>query len=130
VLDSSVPLQTPPLSGLPQPLAIAATTSKMAPGQASIGLSAPAPAGAVLVVSENYFPGWQASVDGRPAPVYRANYNLLGVPLPAGARAVQLVFHDPAYATGKLLTNVALVLSLLLLVGGAVAERRRGSAIA
>jgi hypothetical protein len=130
VLDSSVPLQTPPLAGLPQPLGITATTSSIAPGQASIGLSAPAPAGAMLVVSENFFPGWQASVDGRPTPVYRANYNLLGVPLPSGARSVQLVFHDPAYSTGKLLTNVALVLSLLLLVGGAVAEHRRRSAIA
>jgi hypothetical protein len=130
VLDSSVPLQTPPLTGLPQPAAITATTAKMSPGEASFGLSAPAPAGAVLVVSENYFPGWQASVDGRSAPVYRANYNLLGVPLPAGARAVELVFHDPAYSTGKLLTNVALVLSVVLLVGGVVMQRRRRSAIA
>jgi hypothetical protein len=130
VLDSSVPLQTPPLAGLPQPNGITTTASRLAPGQASIDLSAPAPAGAMLVVSENYFPGWQAHVDGRPATVYRANYNLLGVPLPAGARAVQLVFHDPAYSAGKLLTIIALVVSLLLLVGGGVAERRRGSAIA
>jgi uncharacterized membrane protein YfhO len=62
--------------------------------------------------------------------VYRANYNLIGVPLPTGARTIELTFHDPAYATGKLLTIVALVVSVLLLVGGAVAERRRGNAIA
>lgn len=130
VLDSSAPIQTPPLAALPQPSAISTTTSKMSPGQASVALSAPAPTGAVLVVSENFFPGWRASVDGRPTPVYRANFNLLGVPLPAGARAVQLTFHDPAYSTGKLLSGVALVVSLILLVGGAVAERTRRSAIA
>jgi hypothetical protein len=130
VFDSVAPIQTPPLKALPQPLAISATTSKASPGLASIGLSAPSPAGAVLVVSENYFPGWQASVDGRPTPVYRANFNLLGVPLPAGARAIELSFHDPAYSTGKLLTGVALVASLLLLAGGVVMERTRSSAVA
>ena len=130
VLDSSTPVQTPPLKALPTPLAIATTTSKMSPGWATIALSAPAPAGAVLVVSENYFPGWQASVDGRPTSVYRANFNLLGVPLPAGARSVQLTFHDPAYSTGRLLTGIALALSLLLLVAGIARERMRRSAIA
>ena len=130
VLDSSTPVQTPPLATLPQPLAIATTTSKMSPGRATIDLGAPAPAGAVLVVSENYFPGWQALVDGRATPVYRANFNLLGVLLPTGARAVQLTFHDPAYSTGRMLTIVALVVSLLLLVAGVAMERRRRSAIA
>ena len=130
VLDSAAPVQTPPLSGLPEPLRIATSTSKLAPGRASIDLASPAPAGAVLVVSENYFPGWQASVDGRAAPVYRANFNLLGVPLPAGARTVQLTFHDPAYSTGKLLTVIALVASLVLLVAGVARERMRRSAIA
>jgi len=130
VFDSTAPIQTPPLKGLPQPASISATTSKLSAGQASIGLSAPAPAGAVLVVSENYFPGWHAFVDGRPTPVYRANFNLIGVPLPAGARAVQLTFHDPALSTGKLLTSVAIALSLLLLAGGVLSDRRRRRAIA
>jgi hypothetical protein len=130
VLDSTVPLQTPPLASLPQPSSVTASTSRFAPGQARIDLSAPAPAGAVLVVSENYFPGWRATVDGRDAPVYRANFNLLGVPLPTGGRSVQLSFHDPAYSTGKLLTDVALALSVLLLIGGVARDRMRGRTVA
>jgi len=62
--------------------------------------------------------------------VYRANFNLLGLLLPTGARAVQLTFHDPAYSTGRLLTIVALVVSLLLLVAGVAMERMRRSAVA
>jgi len=128
VLDSSASIQTPAMTKLPEPLNIP-TSSKMSPGRASVSLSAPAPAGAVLVVSENYYPGWQATVDGRSAQVYRANYNLLGVPLPAGARTVELTFHDPAYRTGKLLTIIALIASVLLLAAGAVTERARRPAI-
>jgi uncharacterized membrane protein YfhO len=129
VLDSSASIQTPALTKLPEPVNIP-TSSKTSPGRATINLGAPAPAGSVLVVSENYYPGWQAIVDGRAAQVYRANYNLLGVPLPAGARTVELSFHDPAYTPGKLLTIIALVASVLLLAAGAVAERSRRTAIA
>jgi len=129
VLDSSTPLQTPPLNTLPQPLNIA-TTSRLTPGSASITLGAPAPAGSVLVVSENYFPGWRATADGHAAPVYRANYNLLGVPLPVGARSIELTFHDPAYSTGKLITIIALLVGALLLAGGILVDRQRRSALA
>jgi uncharacterized membrane protein YfhO len=105
-------------------LPLTTTTSGYAAGRANIALSAPAPAGSALVVSENYFPGWQASVDGRAAPVYRADYNLIGIPLPAGARTVELSFRDPAVATGKAITLVALAIALLALAAGLVRDRR------
>jgi uncharacterized membrane protein YfhO len=100
-------------------------TTAYGPGHATIALSAPAPAGAALVVSENYFPGWTASVDGRSTPVYRADFNLIGVPLPAGARNVELTFHDAAVSTGKAVTLTALLLAVVALAAGLVTDRRR-----
>jgi uncharacterized membrane protein YfhO len=55
----------------------------------------------------------------------RTDYNLIGVPLPAGASKVSLDFTDPAYQTGKAVTLLALLLAVALTVGGALAERRR-----
>jgi uncharacterized membrane protein YfhO len=55
----------------------------------------------------------------------RADYSLIGVPLPAGARTVALRFASPAYETGKLVTLVALTLAALALAAGAVLDRRR-----
>jgi LPXTG-motif cell wall-anchored protein len=78
-----------------------------------------------LVVSENYFPGWRASVSGQDVPVFRANYNLIGVVLPAGAREVQLRFTDPAYQTGKTVTLIALGLAVAVLIAGLLFDRRR-----
>jgi hypothetical protein len=125
VLDTSAAIQAPPVTSLPARLPLTTTTSDYAPGHAVVALSGPAPAGSALVVSENYFPGWRATVDGREAPVYRADYNLIGVPLPAGSRRVELSFRDQAVATGKVITFVALALALAALALGLVADRRR-----
>jgi len=46
------------------------------------------------------------------------------VPLPAGATRVSLDFHDPAYATGKIVTFVAVLLALLGIAAGVVLDRR------
>ncbi len=64
-------------------------------------------------------------MDGREAAVGRAQYTLIGVPLPAGARQVELTFREAAYERGKLLTLAALALTAVLIAGGVVVERRR-----
>ncbi len=123
VFDTSAAIAAKPPATLPERLGIS-TSSRASAGRATITLSAPAPAGAALVVSENYFPGWRATVDGKEAPVYRADFNLIGVPLPSGARAVELAFHDPALSTGKRISLVALLLAVLALGAGIVTDRR------
>ncbi|HUQ18419.1 MAG TPA: hypothetical protein VM099_02295 [Gemmatimonadaceae bacterium] len=112
------------VTALPEPLAIAATVSRYEPGRVSVKLAAPAPQGSALIVSENYFPGWSARVDGREGTAARADYTLIGVPLPTGAQNVELSFDDPAYQKGKIVTLVALVLIVLAIGAGVVTERR------
>jgi hypothetical protein len=121
--DASVPAVA--LSALPAPSGIKATVTRYEPREINIQLDKPVTSGMALVVSENFFPGWRASVAGQDAPVFRANYNLIGVVLPAGAREVQLRFSDPAYASGKTLTLIALALAIAVLLAGIVADRRR-----
>ncbi|MEP6992297.1 MAG: YfhO family protein, partial [bacterium] len=125
VFSDTSALQMAKLTTAPPASALTTTTSAFGPGHATIALSEPAPAGATLVVSENYYPGWGATVDGIARPVYRADYNLIGVPLPAGARTVELTFRDAAIGTGKAITIVAVLLALLALAGGVVMDRRQ-----
>ena len=110
---------------LPQPTGIAATIDSYKPGRISVSLGSAAPAGSALLVAENYYPGWHATVDGKAAPIGRAQYSMIGVELPAGARKIELTFSSPAYETGKLITWVAIVIALIGLVGGTFMERRR-----
>ena len=120
---AAVPTQPVPPQ-LPAPLDLTVTVSSYAPGRIALTLDRPAPAGATLVVAENYYPGWQATVDGRAAPVGRVDYTLIGVPLPAGARQVALTFTSPRYERGRLLTLLAVGASVAAALGGLVLERR------
>jgi hypothetical protein len=113
------------VKALPAPLAIDASVKRYEPGKVQMELSAPAPAGSSLVVSENYYPGWIASVDGKPGRIGRADYSLIGVELPEGARKVELNFTSPAYQRGKVVTWIAILLGLVMLGGGAWSDRRR-----
>jgi hypothetical protein len=87
-------------------------------------LDAPAPAGSALLVANNFYPGWTATVDGQPAPVYRADYVITGVPLPAGAREVTLTFASAPFERGKAVTLAALALALVAAAVGVVVDRR------
>jgi hypothetical protein len=113
------------VQSLPSALPITASVSHYEAGKVHLDLSAPAPQGSSLVVSENYYPGWQASVDGKPAPIGRADYTLIGVELPAGARSVDLTFTSPTYERGKVITWLAIALGFLMLASGILLDRRR-----
>ncbi|MGI9079148.1 MAG: hypothetical protein ACR2G6_17730, partial [Gemmatimonadaceae bacterium] len=113
------------VASVPEESSIRVTTTRYAPGDISLTLSEPAPAGSALVVSENYYPLLKAGVDGKRAVVGRVNYTLIGVELPAGARSVHLRFLSPAFESGKQITLYALALATLWLAAGIVVSRRR-----
>ena len=116
---ASVGVQT-----LPAPISVTTSVSHYEPGKVRIDLSSPAPDGASLVVSENYYPGWKATVDGKAAPIGRADYTFIGIELPVGARSVQLDFTSPAYQKGKTITWFGIVLGFLMLAAGVWRDRR------
>ena len=68
-----------------------------------------APSDGYLVVSENWDPEWRATADGREAPVARGDGALITVRLPAGTRNVTLQYAGRAYARGRAITILSLV---------------------
>jgi len=112
------------VEALPAPISVTTSVSHYEPGKVRIDLSAPAPNGSSLLVSENYYPGWKATVDGKPAPIGRADYTFIGVELPSGARSIQLDFTSPAYERGKVITWIAILFGFLMLGAGVWRDRR------
>ena len=124
LFDSAAPVTGRTPSSLPGPLATKVNVTRFEPGRISLALDAPAPGGSALIVSENYYPGWKATVNGQAANVGRADYTLIGVELPAGARTVELSFESGPYHTGKAVTLAALGLATLWWLAGLFWERR------
>jgi Predicted membrane protein len=125
LVDSAAPVVGPQITALPAPTGISVHTVAYAPGHIVLQLAAPAPTGSALVVSENYYPGWKATADGKDALVVRTDYSLMSVVLPAGATHVELTFTSPAYVRGKMLTLLALGLSIAGIAAGIEVDRRR-----
>lgn len=99
----------------PFPLASAhASVTSWEPGKMTIAVSGSEAQASHLLIAENWYPDWHATVDGKPGTVRRADHTLLSVDLPAGAREVQLVFDSPTYAKGKLVSLASLIVALLM----------------
>jgi hypothetical protein len=126
LFDSSAAVRGVEVSALPERIPVAARVTRYEPGRISVVLDRPAPAGSALVVSENFYRGWSATVDGRTAPVGPADYTLIGIALPTGGRMVELRFEEASYTRGKRLSLLALLISVLVIAAGVVVDRRAG----
>jgi hypothetical protein len=60
-----------------------------------------------LVLAEVWYPGWSATVDGRPAPVLRADYLFRAVPVGPGDRTVELRFEPTGWRLALFATLAA-----------------------
>ncbi len=65
------------------------------------------PADAYLVLSEVWYPGWRATVDGASAPVLRANYAFRALRLVPGQHQVYLTFAPRSWAVGLAISGLA-----------------------
>jgi Bacterial membrane protein YfhO len=62
----------------------------------------------LVIVTESFHPGWQAKVDGQPAPVLRVNRDFLGVMVTPGEHQMTLDFHPFSLALGRALSTLGL----------------------
>jgi len=69
----------------------------------------------LLVLSDVYYPGWLARVDGQPAPIYRANYLLRAVPVEVGQHRVEIYYDPPLFKVGLAITILTLLASGVVL---------------
>lgn len=128
VIDPSGNASAPAMTSLPEPLPLRARVTDYRPGAATITLDQPAPKGSVLIVSENFYPGWTAMANGKALPVARANVSLIAVMLDTGVQSVRLEFVNKPYTTGRTITWLMVLLGLAMWIGGWIVSRKRGTA--
>lgn len=78
----------------------------------------------LLILSDTYYPGWQAKVDDTPVEVLQTNVSLRGVVVPTGTHTITMQFRPLTFYLG-LSISLLTVLAALLWAGYALAARRR-----
>ena len=102
----------------------------LAPGRLRVDVQSER--GGMLMVSENWLPGWQATVrhegyeESASVPVLRADVVFLGVPLNPGHSVVELTYRPASVRLGLMISGVTLALLLGVLVW---LTRSRGRAV-
>jgi hypothetical protein len=75
--------------------------------------------GGIAVLSDVAFPGWHATVDGRPAAIERVDYLLRGVAVGPGSHRIVMTYAPASWRAGW-------IVSLLALIGLLVAAMWKG----
>jgi hypothetical protein len=72
-----------------------------------------------VIVTDTYDPGWKATVDGRKAPVMRANAAFRAIPVGTGRHVVEMVYRPTSILVGAAVATATALLGL----GSTVARR-------
>jgi len=78
-------------------------------GLNEVELAVRTPVSGYLVLSDVYYPGWRATVDGAPAEVLRADYVFRAVMLPPGEHTVRMEFASWTWRVGLAVSIVTWV---------------------
>lgn len=116
------------LAPVPAPL------PRLAPGQStvliddsnSIQVGVNARSASYLLLDDAYYPGWQVTVDGRPATIQKADYLLRAVRVSPGTHRLVFTYAPLSYLVGIAISGATALLVLGLLARYMLLALRRG----
>lgn len=77
-------------------------------GLESLRVEAESDADATLVVNDAWWPGWEATIDGAGATIFRADALVRAVRWPAGRHVLEMRYRPPEVRTGLLMSGLGL----------------------
>jgi len=82
----------------------------------------------LAVFSEMYYKeGWQAYIDGKKTPIYRADYVLRALKIPSGTHTIVFKFEPKVIQQGTMLTGISYILLLGFILGWYFYDRKKST---
>lgn len=101
-----------PLGGIPEHM----TGSVRLTGYraSEVELEAEMETNGLVVLTDTFYPGWEAEIDGAPTPIVRANYFVRGVFVPAGTHRIVFRYRPQSQRNGWILSAISAAAVLAL----------------
>lgn len=109
---SGCPAEPVPSVPAAQPARLDPQAEPWSPNRLSVRVQTPA--AGWMVLSDVWYPGWRAQVNGEPVAIYRADYLFRAVPLAAGESTVEFVYQPLSFWAGLGLSLAALLALLAI----------------
>ena len=60
----------------------------------------------MVVIAQSFYHPWKAVVDGKPTPIWKANYAFQALEVPPGQHQVEIVYRDKKFFFGALISGL------------------------
>lgn len=70
----------------------------------------------ILFLSDNYYPGWKAYINGFQTKIYRADYAFRAIVVPKGENKVEFVYEPSSFKIGALISGLGLLILGFIIV--------------
>ncbi|MEK6902582.1 MAG: YfhO family protein [archaeon] len=70
----------------------------------------------LVFLSDVYYPGWQATVDGKPVKIFIADAAFRAVPVPAGTHVVEMYYRPVSIQAGIFVTGISFTLAMFWII--------------
>jgi hypothetical protein len=90
-------------------------------------VKANAASGGYLLLTDSWYPGWEASVDGKSTPIYRADYIFRAVQVQSGEHTVVFEYRPLSFAIGTVISGLSLIICVLLAITSYFRPSRRSA---
>ena len=98
----------------PAPAALPAAVTVAASNRVALTINAPQPG--YVILTDTAYPGWQAIVDGQPAPIYTANLAFRAVAVSAGRHEISFSYRPRTFVIGLGLSLAGLGIVIAVMV--------------
>lgn len=80
----------------------------------------------LAVFSEVFYKkGWEATIDGKPAEIFRVNYLLRALKIPAGSHEIEMTFEPQSFYIGQGIAITGSILFILFTIGIVILSKKR-----